>query len=76
MQTTRFRVWLCSSVQPVWTSVKLVGLPEYIDADAVDVTVKGNGSDLRRLIADRKDIFAAYLQFEPEEQPRASQASH
>jgi hypothetical protein len=32
----------------------------------VDVTVDGDGSDLRRLIADRPDIFAAYLQFKPQ----------
>jgi hypothetical protein len=29
------------------------------------VTVEGNGSELRQLIAKRPDIFAAYLQMEP-----------
>jgi len=32
----------------------------------VDVTADGDGSDLRRLIADRLNIFAVYLQFKPQ----------
>ena len=67
MQTTRFEVWLKSKAQPVWTGVKLVRPPEYTSPDMVDVTVDGDGSDLRSLIADRPDIFAAYLQFKPTE---------
>jgi hypothetical protein len=59
---TRFRVWLASGARPVWGGVKLVYPPEYVTADALDVTVDGDGSDLRRLIADRWNIFAAYLQ--------------
>jgi hypothetical protein len=66
VQTTRFRIWLESKAKPVWTGVKLVRPPEYITADALDVTVEGDGSDLERLIAERQDIFAAYLQFKPE----------
>jgi len=30
------------------------------------MTVKGDGHDLRRLITNRQDIFAAYLQMVPE----------
>jgi hypothetical protein len=33
----------------------------------VDVTVEGDGSDLQSLIADKPDIFAAYLQFKSTE---------
>jgi len=66
VQTTRFRIWLKSKAQAVWTGVRLVRPPEYIAADVVDVTVEGGGSDLRSLIADRPDIFAAYLQVKPE----------
>ena len=66
MQTTRFKVWLESKAQPVWTGVKLVRPPQYISANIVDVTVGGDGSDLERLIAERPDIFAAYLQFKPQ----------
>ena len=67
MQTTRFKVWLQPGAQPVWTGVKLVHSPESAAGDAVDITVKGDGSDLKRLISDKPDIFAAYLQFKPAE---------
>ena len=67
METTRFRVWLKSGVRTDWTGVKLVRPPEYISADVVHVTVAGDGSDLMQLIADRPDIFAAYLQLKPQE---------
>ena len=67
MQTTRFRVWLRSRVPPDWTGVKFVRTPEYINADTVDVTVEGDGSDLRSLIYDHWDIFVAYVQLKPEE---------
>jgi hypothetical protein len=67
MQTTRFRVWLQDpGITPVWTGVKLVGGPQYVNAGCIEVTVEGNGHDLRRLIAKRRDIFAAYLQMKPE----------
>jgi hypothetical protein len=67
MQTTRFKVWLKDArITPVWTGVKFVGLPEQVRAGCLEVTVEGNGSDLRRLIAQRQDIFAAYLQMKPE----------
>jgi hypothetical protein len=67
VQTTRFRIWLKSGALPVWTGVKLVRRPKYIAGDVVDVTVKGDGSDLMQLIADQPDIFAAYLQLKPQE---------
>ena len=68
MPTTRFRVWLQDPrIPPVWTGVKLVGLPEQVREGCIDVTVEGNGHDVRRLIAQRQDIFAAYLQMKPEE---------
>lgn len=67
MLTTRFRVWLQDpKIPPVWTGVKLVELPEYIKPNCVEVTVEGNGYNLRRLIAKRRDIFVAYLQTTPE----------
>jgi len=51
----------------VWIGVKRVDLHEDVEAGCLEVTVKGNGYDLRRLIAKRRDIFAAYLQMKPEE---------
>ena len=68
MLTTKFRVWLQDQrIPPVWTGVKVVDLPEHVEAGCLDVTVEGNGHDLRRLIAKRRDIFAAYLQMPPED---------
>ena len=67
MLTTKFRLWLQDpNIPPVWTGVKLVGRPQYVKACCIEVTVEGNGHDLRRLIAQRPDIFAAYLQMKPE----------
>ena len=67
MLTTRLRVWLQDPrIPPVWTGVKIVGRPQNVKGDCIEVTVEGNGSDLRRLIAQRQDIFAAYLQMKPE----------
>ena len=67
MLTTRFRVWLKSGVQLNWTGVKLVRPPEYIAADVVDVTVEGDGSDLKSFINDRWNIFDADLQLKSED---------
>ncbi len=50
METTRFRVWLKSGVRLDWTGVKLARSPEYIAANVVDVTVEGDGSDLKIFI--------------------------
>jgi hypothetical protein len=73
MLTTRFRVWLQDPrIPPVWTGVKLVDEPECVKADCFEVTVEGNGHDLRQLIAQRRDIFAAYLQMVPEKRPEKS----
>jgi len=70
MHTTRFRIWLqYAHIPPVWTGVKLVDR-QYVEADCIEVTVEGNGSDLRRLIEQRQDIFAAYLQMKPEKRER------
>ena len=67
MLTTKFRAWLQDPRNPpVWTGVKLVGWPQYVKAGCIEVTVEGNGCDLRRLIEQRQDIFAAYLQMKPE----------
>ena len=67
MQTTKFRVWVQNpQVPPVWTGVKLVDSPKYIEADCLEMTVQVKGYDLRRLIAHRGDIFAAYLQMKTE----------
>jgi len=68
MPTTKFRVWLQDPrIPPLWTGVKLVDLPEHVEAGCLEVTVEGNGHDLRRLIAKRRDMFAAYLQMLPED---------
>jgi hypothetical protein len=50
----------------VWTGVKVVDLQKHVQGGCVEVTVKGNGHDLRQLIAKRQDIFAACLQMVPE----------
>ena len=61
--TTKFRVWLQDPRnQPTWTGVELVHLPEYVAAGWLEVTVEGDGYNLKRLMAERQDIFAAYLQ--------------
>ena len=66
MLTTKFRVWLQDvRITPVWTGVKVVGGPEQVKARCIEVTVEGNGYDLLRLIAKRREIFAAYLQMKP-----------
>ena len=68
MLTTRFRVWLQDpQIPPVWTGVELVDMPEYVGAGWLEVTVEGDGYNLKRLIAQRQDIFAAYLQMKAEE---------
>jgi hypothetical protein len=66
MLTAKFRVWLQDpNIPTVWTGVKLVYAPHYINARCIEMTVEGNGHDLRQLIAKRQDIFAAYLQMKP-----------
>ena len=67
MQTTQFRVWLKSGVRLDWTDVKLVHRPEYVAANVVDVTVEGDGSDLKRFINERWNIVDAWLQLKPQE---------
>jgi hypothetical protein len=68
MLTARFRVWLQNtSIRPDWDGIELIYWPEYSQAGFVDVMVKGNGDDLRRLIEQRQDIFAAYIQMMPEQ---------
>jgi hypothetical protein len=42
-----------------------VDASRYLELGCVEVTVKGNGQDLRRLIAKRPDISAAYLRMMP-----------
>ena len=67
MLTSKFRVWLQDpNIPPVWSGVKLVGRPLYVKAGYIELTVEGDGHDLRQLIAERRDIFAAYLQMKPE----------
>ena len=67
MLTTKFRLWLQDpGIPPVWTGIKLVDWPQYVKEGRIEVTVEGNGYDLRQLIAKRQDIFAAYLQMKPE----------
>jgi hypothetical protein len=67
MLTTRFKIWLQdASAHPDWTGIELVESPRYLEGGCVELTVRGNGQDLRRLIVKRRDIFAAYLQMKPE----------
>ena len=55
MLVTRFKVWLQDpNIPPVWTGVKIVGRPQYVKQGCVEVTVEGNGSDFRQLIAERR----------------------
>jgi hypothetical protein len=39
--------------------------PKSSGFDAVDVTVVGDGSELRKLVAERRDLFAALLELRP-----------
>ena len=68
MQTIRFRVWLKSGARLDWTGVTFVRPPEFIAADVVDVTVEGDGSDLKSFIDGRWNIVDGWLQLKPEEQ--------
>ena len=60
MRTTRIKVWSQRSVSPtdlepgVWTGVSLVQRPKSSEFDAVDVTVVGYGSELRKMAAERQ----------------------
>jgi hypothetical protein len=71
VRTTRFRVWFQPSVNPteldpaVWSDVKVVQKPTAFGFDAIDVTLRGDGSDLRRLVVERQDVFAALLELGP-----------
>jgi hypothetical protein len=49
----------------VWGEVKLVRRPESYGHDAVDVAIRGDGTDLRKLVAERLDVFAALLELRP-----------
>jgi hypothetical protein len=63
MLNTKFRIWLQDArTRPDWTGIELVDSPCYLEGGCVELTVKGNGHNLRRLIAKRPDIFASYLQ--------------
>ena len=46
--------------------MRLAQRPLPFGIDAVDVTVVGNGGDLRRLVAERRDIFAALMELRPD----------
>ena len=69
--TTRFRVWFQPSVKPteldpaVWSAVKVVRKRAEFGFDALDVTGRGDGRDLRRLVVERQDVFAALLELRP-----------
>ena len=71
VRTTRFRVWFQPSVKPteldraVWSDVKIVQKRAEFGFDALDVTVQGDGSNLRRLVVERQDVFAALLELRP-----------
>ena len=72
VRMTRFRVWFQPEVNTakpdlaVWNGVRLAQRPLAIGIDAVDVTVVGNGGDLRRLLSERRDIFAALMELRPD----------
>jgi hypothetical protein len=53
-------------VQTAVCGVRLEQRPLPFGIDAVDVTVVGNGGDLRRLVAERRDIFAALMELRPD----------
>ena len=56
-RTSKFKVWLSNSRQrAVWGNINPVEC-DYFAADGIYVTVKGDGSDLEKWIALRKDIF-------------------
>ena len=65
MQTIRFRVWLKLGARLDWTGVKVVHPPEFIAADVVDVTVEGDGSDLKGFINHRWKFVDAWVQLKP-----------
>jgi hypothetical protein len=71
VRTARFRVWFQPSVNPteldpaVWSDLKVVQTPRASGFDALDVTVQGDGRDLRRLVVERQDVFAALLELRP-----------
>jgi hypothetical protein len=73
VSVTRFRVWFQPEVDTaelgsvVWNGVRLAQRPLPFGIDAVDVTVVGNGGDLRRLVSERRDIFAALMELRPED---------
>jgi len=72
VRMTRFRVWFQPEVNTaelgsaVWNRVRLAQRPLAFGIDAVDVTVVGNGGDLRRLLSERRDSFAALIAAQPE----------
>jgi hypothetical protein len=67
MQTTKFRSGSkFRASRPCGLASSFVGEPEQAKPGCIEVTVEGNGYDLRQLIANRRDIFAAYLQMKPE----------
>jgi len=73
VRMTRFRVSFQPEVNTaelgsaVWNRVRLAQRPLAFGIDAVDVTVVGNGGDLRRLLSERRDIFAALMELRPED---------
>ena len=67
MQTIRFRVWLKSGTRLDWSGVKLVSPPESIGVDVVDVTVEGDGSDLKSFINKRWKTVDAWILLKPVE---------
>jgi|SRR5882724_13150152 len=72
---TRFRVWLQTpNVVPVWTGIELAEVPEYVGRDQITVAVRGNGHNLKRLIASRRDIFAACIEMKPDKREGSSGA--
>ena len=63
---TKIRVWFQDrGSRPDLGHVNLTGSPIYGD-DCVDISVVGNGYDLKRFIVARWDVFVGYLQMKPE----------
>jgi hypothetical protein len=59
VKASHYRVWLTNSqARPIWGNVKVIH-SSYFAADGIDVTVEGEGSDLKKLVADRNDIFVS-----------------
>jgi hypothetical protein len=62
MRQTTLRIWLQPGVKripPGWRNAKEVS-SEWLDPDCVEVTVEGNGSDLKAYLRSRPKLFNSW----------------